>query len=317
MPDMPLEQNGRTRVEYIVSSGRSGSTLVGSVLGLADDHVFVGELRLVWQEGLVQNTPCGCGKPFLECPFWRDVFREAFGGFEQARKIAPKSLLGEIGRFSVKMKELGKVLAFPAPGSVVPDELRTLSRLYAAVSKVSGARTVVDSSKSIRYAAMLNATPGLKLRVTNLVRNPGGILMSRSRQSKQRDGSEKTWKVEQRRVKATKAIAKWMARNLLASRLLRRKGGVRLMYEDFVRDQTWYLTTVLGQEAASGVLSQLRNGVNEGMVQHQISGNWVREMKIRPDERWRAELPVLPKIIAGVLSFPMMQVYRSKLYVRP
>ena len=162
---------------------------------------------------------------------------------------------------------------------------------------------------------MLNATPGLNLRVTNLVRNPGGILMSRSRQSKQRDGSEKTWKAERRRVKSMKAMTKWMARNLLASRLLRRKGGVRLMYEDFARDQTWYLTTVLGQEAAGGVLSQLRNGVKDGMVQHQISGNWVREMKIRPDEKWRTELPILPKIIAGVLSFPMMQVYRSKLYV--
>lgn len=312
---MPLEQNGRIQVEYIVSSGRSGSTLVGSVLGLADDHVFVGELRLVWQEGLMQNTPCGCGKPFLECPFWRKVFQEAFGGFEEARKIAPKALLGEIGRLSVKMKELGKVLIFPEPGSEVPDELRSLSALYAAIARVSSARIIVDSSKSIRYAAMLNATPGLNLRVTNLVRNPGGILMSRSRQSKQRDGSEKTWKAERRRVKSMKAMTKWMARNLLASRLLRRKGGVRLMYEDFARDQTWYLTTVLGQEAAGGVLSQLRSGVKDGMVQHQISGNWVREMKIRPDERWRTELPILPKIIAGVLSFPMMRVYRSKLYV--
>jgi hypothetical protein len=312
---MPLEQNSRIQVEYIVGSGRSGSTLVGSVLGLADDHVFVGELRLVWQEGLMQNTPCGCGKPFLECPFWRKVFQEAFGGFEEARKIAPKALLGEIGRLSVKMKELGKVLTFPEPGSEVPDELRSLSALYAAIARVSGARIIVDSSKSIRYAAMLNATPGLNLRVTNLVRNPGGILMSRSRQSKQRDGSEKTWKAERRRVKSMKAMTKWMARNLLASRLLRRKGGVRLMYEDFARDQTWYLTTVLGQEAAGGVLSQLRSGVKDGMVQHQISGNWVREMKIRPDEKWRTELPILPKIIAGVLSFPMMQVYRSKLYV--
>ena len=301
---MPLEQNGQIQVEYIVSSGRSGSTLVGSVLGLADDHVFVGELRLVWQEGLMQNTPCGCGKPFLECPFWRKVFQEAFGGFEEARKIAPKALLGEIGRLSVKMKELGKVLAFPEPGSEVPDELRSLSALYAAIAKVSGARIIVDSSKSIRYAAMLNATPGLNLRVTNLVRNPGGILMSRSRQSKQRDGSEKTWKAERRRVKSMKAITKWMARNLLASRLLRRKGGVRLMYEDFARDQTWYLTTVLGQEAAGGVLSQLRSGVKDGMVQHQISGNWVREMKIRPDEKWRTELPICRRSLQASCRSP-------------
>jgi hypothetical protein len=309
------EQRNQVEIEYIAGSGRSGSTLVGSVLGLADDHVFVGELRLLWQEGLLQNTPCGCGKEFLACPFWSKVLQEAFGGFEEARKIAPKELLGPIDRLPNKLKQLDEVLTFPAPGRETPDQLRTLSKLYVAIAKVSGARVLVDSSKSLRYAAMLNSTPGLKLRMTNLIRNPGGILMSRSKRPKQRDGSEQTWKHETRRMKLVKTLSKWAVRNALAARIIRRRGGIRLIYEDFTRDQSWYLTTVLGPYSASRVLTQLRDGVNEGTVQHQIGGNWVREMKIRPDEKWRTELPFLPRIIAGVLSFPMMQVYRSKLYV--
>jgi hypothetical protein len=89
---------------YIVSPGRSGSTLVGSVLGLAADHVYVGELRGVWREGLKENQACGCGQRFRECPFWSNVFARAFGGFDSpdTRELAlkdqawyPKAALGD------------------------------------------------------------------------------------------------------------------------------------------------------------------------------------------------------------------------------
>lgn len=310
----PGSGNNRIQVEYIASSGRSGSTLVGSVLGLADDHVFVGELRLVWQEGLLQNTPCGCGKAFLDCPFWTAVFDDAFGGFTAARAVAPQQLLGSIDHPLTKLRDLDKILAFAGPAGETPEHLRTLGRLYAAIVKVSGAKTVVDSSKSLRYAAMLNATPGLQPRLTNLIRDPRGILMSRSRRPRQRDGSEQSWKHDMRRMRMLKTISKWAVRNALAAHILRRHGGVRLLYEEFTRDQTWYLQAILGPALASGVASQLQSGVKEGMVQHQIGGNWVRNLKIRADESWRTELPVLPKIVASVLSFPMRLVYRSTVY---
>ena len=51
-------------IVYICSHGRSGSTLVGSVLGLCDGYCYVGEVRDVWTDGLAENLPCGCGRPF-------------------------------------------------------------------------------------------------------------------------------------------------------------------------------------------------------------------------------------------------------------
>ena len=63
-------------IDYIACPGRSGSTLVGSVLGLAPRRVFVGELRGVWKEGLAENQPCGCGRNFRDCDFWRKVFAQ-------------------------------------------------------------------------------------------------------------------------------------------------------------------------------------------------------------------------------------------------
>src|SRR5258706_786037 len=70
------------RVLFIGGMGRSGSTLLDRMLGSAPGVVSVGELRKFWRRGVVTNELCGCGQPIRECPFWRDVAREAFGGFE-------------------------------------------------------------------------------------------------------------------------------------------------------------------------------------------------------------------------------------------
>ena len=60
----------------------SGTTLLGMVCGLIDDHVFVGDLKTVWDEGVHRNYLCGCGIPFRECPFWSSVIRHAYGSIE-------------------------------------------------------------------------------------------------------------------------------------------------------------------------------------------------------------------------------------------
>ena len=46
-------------------SGRSGSTLITTVLGQLDGCFAAGELRYLWQRGMVDNRPCGCGAPFV------------------------------------------------------------------------------------------------------------------------------------------------------------------------------------------------------------------------------------------------------------
>lgn len=64
-----------TRVLFIGGWGRSGSTLLERLVGSMDGTVSVGEMRDVWRRGVMGNRVCGCGAPFLSCPFW-----EALGG---------------------------------------------------------------------------------------------------------------------------------------------------------------------------------------------------------------------------------------------
>jgi hypothetical protein len=303
-----------TSVVYIAGSGRSGSTLVGSVLGLDADHVFVGELRGAWHEGLAQNLDCGCGQPFRECPFWTQVFQRAFGGFDTPETRAFAALIGRMDRLPDSLRLFWLALRFPLGHGVGEDYAVPLAKFYRAIREVSGKRVVVDSSKSLRYAAILAAIPSLRLAMTNIVRDPRGIIYSRQRRALTRDGGDRNQVTKSRRMRIFYTLHKWAVRNALAARVIRRDGGIRLLYEDFVQDQGWYQRAVLGDEAVARVACMLGEGIPEDMVQHQIGGNWVRNLKISPDEKWRAELPALPRFLVGALSAPLRAIYRSRIY---
>jgi hypothetical protein len=283
---------------------------------LHPDYVFVGELRSVCDVGLRDNEPCGCGKAFRECPFWQEVFQVAFGGFDTPQAGELTRLLARMNYEPYDLKRLWSVLMFRKGDGEMPSRLRPVAALYAAILKVSGARVVVDSSKSLRYAALLMATPGLEPRLTNLVRDPRGLIASRSKRARRRDGAERTGDTTTRRMRVLSTVAKWAIRNSLSARILRRDGGIRLRYEDFTEDQVWYLKSVLGEKAAAVVTQKLARGVESDFVQHQIGGNWVRGLRISPNERWRTELPAAPRLVAGFLSAPLRSVYGTRNYDR-
>src|SRR4051812_48764894 len=71
------------KVLYVGGSGRSGTTLLDRMLGQVPGVWSTGELARVWDNGLRDNELCGCGEPFWECAFWREVGDAAFGGWHQ------------------------------------------------------------------------------------------------------------------------------------------------------------------------------------------------------------------------------------------
>lgn len=67
---------------YVGGFGRSGSTLLGCILEEADGVAYVGETLYMWTRGLVEDQLCGCGERFRSCPYWTEVFEQAFGGLD-------------------------------------------------------------------------------------------------------------------------------------------------------------------------------------------------------------------------------------------
>jgi len=301
-------------IVYICSHGRSGSTLVGSVLGLAQGYCYVGEVRDVWTDGLADNHACGCGRPFRECPFWTEVFNRAFGGFDTPEVKEASRLFTAMYRPPATFELFRLVFSPHAKGRDIAKYTGMLTKLYRAIADVSGCRTIVDSSKALRYGALVMRTPGLKVRWVNVIRDPRGIVHSRTRRARFRDGSDKPPEEDQGGYRVFRIIAKWVGRNGLCRGIMRKQGGVRVIYEDFVRDQRPTLAAVAGPAEADRVVAMLASGIPDTIVQHQVAGNWVRGLKISPKESWRSELPENVARLTAALSWPWRRSYRFETY---
>src|SRR5580700_10309688 len=72
--------NEETTVLYLGGEGRSGSTVLSTILGSFAGVAAIGEFRIVWH-ALKDDELCGCGTPVSQCEFWTAVAESAFGGW--------------------------------------------------------------------------------------------------------------------------------------------------------------------------------------------------------------------------------------------
>ena len=148
--------NGQRSVLYIGGEGRSGSTVLATILGSYPDIVTIGEFRLVWQ-ALKRNLLCGCGTPVLACPFWSQVGDVAFGGWNS---FDVNEMMRADARY-VRHCYIPRHIALRSrrDSADLRDFRQALGQLYRAIGQVSGARTIVDSTKRASYAFVLRYVP--------------------------------------------------------------------------------------------------------------------------------------------------------------
>ena len=308
-------------VLYIAGTGRSGSTLLAGLLGRLDGHVAVGELRYVWSRALVTDHLCECGARFRSCPFWTDVFAEAFGGFDESR---PE----EVARLAARVDRIRHIPRLAAP-ALRSAEFRAdleafgqvLRRLYSAIRSVSGASVVVDSSKDPSYAYVLCACPSVDVALVHLIRDSRAVAYSWTRQKVR---PEVHWKVEymQRRPPSLSA-RRWVQYHLVLDVLERRvPRSLRVRYEDLAADPEAAVARVaglteaqrrvpVGRSAASGPSAPpLRSGPQP--AGHSVAGNPVRfedPRPVRPDLAWVEEMAPEDRRLVTALTAPLLVRY--------
>ena len=163
-------------VLYIGGDGRSGSTVLASLLASWEDMISVGELRGIWN-ALRDNELCTCGSVIRECAFWGNVGDRAFGGWEHAEyeaMIRSDSLLARHRRFP-------RLLLASLAGResmMLRSHREKLANLYRAVRDVSGRSVVVDSTKNPGYALLLRDVAGVEVRFVHLVRDSRAVAFS-------------------------------------------------------------------------------------------------------------------------------------------
>lgn len=301
------------RVLYIGGWGRSGSTLLDRMLGQVPGLVSVGEVRELWQRGLVDNGSCGCGRPFLECPFWSEVGRSAFGGWSSLD-------LDEVTwlRYSLDRGWTTPVLLARGRKRLSPDLRKyaeILEALYRGIGEASGGRVIVDSSKLPSHALLARLVRSLDLRMVHLVRDSRGVVFSWSKQVD--SGSASGERRDLERYGASSASARYLYYNGLTA--LAGWMGVpylRVRYEDLVAGPQKSLARILrhaGVAAGRQDLAFLRAGGALLEPNHTVDGNPMRfavgGVTLRLDDEWKQHMSPADRRWVTALTSPALWRY--------
>jgi len=233
----------KPKVVYVMGAGRSGSTILGVALGNCAEVFFAGELDKWLARG---------GVPKRSDPervnFWQAV---------RARVADPGELRrGHPHRYLERSSALVRFGRRRARRRLRKPYRRVASELYDAVSVVSGASYLVDSSHYPLRARELQSLDDIELYLLLLVRDPQDVVASFARDD-----------VVERRFNPLTTRLYLLATYLLASWVFLehpREKRMVLFYEDLLADPAGVIEDLLeriGSSSAPPDFSRLSTGI--------------------------------------------------------
>ena len=330
-----------TRVPHVIylgGFGRSGSTLLERILGGIPGWVNVGELVDLPRSVYVNKERCGCGEPFMECPFWSAVGKHAYGstpGWSDAEMKRLSELRLEVAR----QRTLPRLLALSRGRTKDTDLLALVQeyqagygRIYRAVAEVSGCDVIVDASKGPAHGLALGVTvPGadverdFDLSMVNLVRDPRGVAYSWSRRQGDRphtDDSEGVASAKMWTISPQRSAVQWAALQSEMQAIAQASGipSVRLRYEDLVEAPESAVSSLarrLGVPLGAEDLSHIEDRTVRLESSHGLSGNPGRfssgTIQLRADHEWITKMPRREQVLVTAATAPWLLAYRYPL----
>ena len=304
------------KVLSVIGCTRSGSTLLDNLLGSLDGFFSTGELRYIWERGLIEGRACGCGRPVSECDVWSRVLRVGFGS-----ERPDHSLITEIIRWQrdlVRTRHTHRILR-GGPSNHRSTSLNAYtavaSKLYHAIAEVTQARVIVDSSKRPSDGAVTTLLPGIEPYFVHLVRDPRAVAFSWGKHKQELDHPDETATAMPRHGVLSTCVD-WMTLNLTSELVVRRNQSrsLSLRYEDLVerpRDVLAAIRRLVGEGTAPDSFIDEKTAILER--NHTVSGNPDRffsgRITVRNDERWMREQSAGQRLAVEGLTLPLMRRY--------
>jgi hypothetical protein len=298
----------RIPLVYILSTGRSGSTLLDVLLGAQPRCCTLGEFQLLDVDGHRQQR-CGCHRPFAGCDFWRPVLR----GLGRGRNY-------RLDHFRSGRHPSGKVLRWRYLPALLTGRLtgrlRAEASAYGAGNRLAleaawqsawqmegETAWLVDASKDPYRLHWLQASGHFDLRVVHLVRRPHGFVSNMMR------GAGRSG-----RGALLRYTARWIVDNLIAVALLRRsfEGAAvrRVFYEDLATDPEGTIRSLCDWLGLP--FDAERTRTTRYQVNHGVAGNhprW-RDLRVALRETWRDSMPPADQRLVSALTAPLANLAR-------
>jgi hypothetical protein len=303
------------KIAYIAGLPRSGSTILGNVLGQLPGWLYAGELHHFWGRGVLDNSVCGCGAVFHDCDVWRAVWRAVADGrgdlaLEQMRRVKSRHMRTRQMPLLVARRANSALRAAPALAAYRD----SVHSLYGAIRARTGCDVIVDSSKSPAYGYLLSGFDDFDVHVVHLVRDPRAnchVWLRRHARDRQFRGG------------LVSAASVWNMWHLASEMLWRDQPAryLRVTYEAFTRAPRAVIDDIsafLGQRsAATEIFVGPTTVANRG--NHAFSANRNRlssgEIEIRPDRAWEASMGRRDRLLVTALTLPLLRHYGYPLSV--
>jgi hypothetical protein len=308
----------RTPVLFIAGWGRSGSTILGNILGQLPGVFHVGELCHVWRRGIVENALCGCGVRLSDCPEWRGIFGKAFGGIDLALARRMIELRARMPMHKeILLQTFAPYASSTRDRAAQAEYVEILARLYSGIANAGANRIIVDSSKIPAYLHALGRVPELDLRVVHLVRDPRATTYSWLRRIERTDGGSE---LAMEQFPVWGSSGRWVTWNAMVPIIAKQIGAptIRIHYESFVARPRETLEEVLTLVDDVGSISNDGwpfVGPNEVDLKptHTVWGNPSRQrtgrIRIEADMEWSTELGTWHRALVAGLTYPLARKY--------
>lgn len=264
-------------VFYIIGTGHSGSTLLDLILGKHSQIFGAGELcSFSSKKGKIKSMICSCHKKVYDCFFWKKASKDLKG-------INTLNLKRNIFNFLFNRKRY--FLRNNNKKVNLKEYLDINNKLFKNISKISGKKIIIDSSKQIDRAEALSQSDEIEIIFIHLIRNGKGII----------------WSYKKKNKNLFFSIFLWIITNIKAEILKRRNKDIKsilIRYEDFAREPQKELKKILEMKNLNWESNILN--FSQKQVNHQIAGNRLRLKEIidiREDLNWKKNLNFFDKLI--------------------
>jgi len=297
-------------VIYIAGWGRSGSTLLGNMLGSIEGLQHIGEIPCIWEHAWKYNHLCGCGKKLRECDFWNKVIETAYGKWEN---VDPDEMIEIRNRYLFSTRKA--IIDLIKNKKLKNQEkyyLDYMKKLYKAVFNVTKGKVIIDSSKYPYHLFLLNKIDEVKLYLIHLIRDARGCSYSWNKSVIRKDFDyDKDIPFE--KMSPFYSTSRWIVWNVFMDlfKYASKVSYISVKYEILARDPINILNKIadlVGFEVPWRENDEIYISKN-----HTVWGNPSRmrtgKVEIRLDDAWRRNMPLKDRLLVTALSWPWLLKY--------
>lgn len=290
------------QIIIILGYRRSGSTILAKALGCNSNCSAIGEINSFHKEIKNPESPCGCGKVYYSCKYWKRVIDEI--NIEKRTNVqkTDKDFNVQIGSEITKWNNI--LLFIPTllfnklyNYKYLQMKINNTFYLYKKLFEHSKSNVLIDSTKTLFRALVLASfqkKKGIEFKFIFLVRDGRAVLNSTQKGYyfiNRNDGSRDVTNVEIK--KPEDEVKNWRFANTLYYGILkvfRRKNHLIVKHEDFCNNPKETLERICIFSNIPYESKMLEIGKHEN---HILGGNpsRINATAIRQaDDKWRNDL---------------------------